>query len=493
MAMGRTEVWGFTRNRSLLAHVDNETVADKRLQPQRKYAAINPWLHLLRVDTEEPGGLRPLAAMAWFSIHGTGISRHDPAYNADVWAYITGEMARSIEVRTGVRPVTAAVEGTHGDMTPAVRPGMLVYHEAERVGRGIGRAAAELHAQLEPQLKSDVRLAAGFREIDLRDRPCIGGVTLPDPAIGAAKLAGAVENATPLLDRLPPFRPGFPKPDAMTHRPQGRKWILGGSALQNRLAPASAFPCVLPVQVLLLDTTALVGLPFEITVEAGRRLEQAVHDGFSAASSAVDRVVLSSTANDYWDYLTTPEEYDRQCYEGASNLFGPRTLAFVGAAAGDLAGEVAVADLVDDALSDRSFHGKVHRYLPSEHPAGSGPPRRAAASGAVCVEADRWEDSYWEFRWTGGEPGTLHWDERLVRVERLVAPGVWERMGDPTGPVDDAGWHVGVFHLGPERSRPGEHLYAARWYQPPLGQPGRYRFVLEANHGHPELAGEPFD
>lgn len=499
LAVGSTEVWGFTRNRSLEAHVQNDSVTDKRTEPQRRYAAINPLLHLIRVDTDAgDGGSEPLAAFAFFSIHGTGISRHDPAYNADVWAYITGEMANGISGRTGVRPICAAVEGTHGDMTPAVRPGMLVYPEAERVGRGIGAAAVELHGRLESSLTAEARVAVGFREIDLAAHPRLGDIVLPGPAIGAAKLAGAVENSTPLLDRIPPFRAGFPKPDRLVRTPQGRKWIFGGAAIQKRFAPMTAFPSVLPVQMLVVGETAVLALPFEVTVEAGRRLEADVAKALASAGSRAGQVVVSSAANDYWDYLTTPEEYDLQCYEGASNLYGPQTLAFVARAAAQLATDLtggAGAEVIDDSIMDRSFHGVVHRYLASELAAGTGGARRVVAgpSGAVFVEAGRWEDGYWEMRWTGGPPGTLRWGDPLVRVERLSDRGDWQPLSDTTGPVNDAGWHVGVFHVGTDDSRPGEHTYAARWYQPPLGLPARYRFVLEANHGHPELAGPAFD
>lgn len=501
LAFGSTEVYGYTRNRSLPAHVHNRSVDDKRTELQRRYAAVNPWLHLLRVDREGRGGAAPLAALAFFSIHGTGISRHDPAYNADVWAYITGEMGRRIEACTGTRPVCGAVEGTHGDMTPAVRPGMLVYPEAERVGAGIGAAGAELHARLEERLSARVRLAAGFREVDLTSGPVFGGIRLPDPAIGAAKIAGAVENSTPVVDRLPPFRPGFPKPALLARSPQGRKWVLGGYRLQYRVAPGSAFPRVLPVQVVSVGPMTVLALPFEVTVEAGRRLEEALQPQLPAGG----RAVVSSAANDYWDYLTTPEEYAVQCYEGASNLYGPHTLEFVSAVSADLAARVAAGDPVDLPAGPREFRGLVHRYFPDQLPPGSEwgsgastvSGRRARSAGAVrFFEADRWEDAYWEMQWEGPPPGGLEWDRPLVRVEREDGAGRWITAVDPTGPVTDGGWHLGVFHLGDLRTRAGDsghHLYAARWYQPPLGWPGRHRFVLEANHGWPETAGRAFD
>jgi len=41
-------------------------------------------------------------------------------------------------------------------------------------------------------------------------------------------------------------------------------------------------------------------------------------------------VVISALANTYVDYITTPEEYNVQRYEGASTIYGPYTLlAFI--------------------------------------------------------------------------------------------------------------------------------------------------------------------
>ena len=56
LAIGSTDVWGSTRNRSLDPHVHNDTVIDKRQEPQRKFASINPELELIRVDTDPADG-----------------------------------------------------------------------------------------------------------------------------------------------------------------------------------------------------------------------------------------------------------------------------------------------------------------------------------------------------------------------------------------------------------------------------------------------------
>jgi neutral ceramidase len=57
---------------------------------------------------------------------------------------------------------------------------------------------------------------------------------------------------------------------------------------------------------------------------AGRRLRTTVLDATSV--TGISHVALGTYANEYAQYITTPEEYSSQRYEGASTLFGPHTL-----------------------------------------------------------------------------------------------------------------------------------------------------------------------
>lgn len=484
LAFGATEVWGLTRNRSVESYVRNENVADKSTPPQRKYEAVNPWLHLLRVDAAAAdGGHEPLGAAVIFSIHGTGISQKDHAFNADVWAYLKGELAGHIVRTTGRRAVVGAVEGTHGDVAPAVRPGMLVYPEAERVGTGIGSAAADLYDRLESELSEEVELAAGLREIDLASSPEIGGITLPAPAFGTATMAGARENHTAVIHRIPPFRPGCPKPGA--RGPHGAKWIPGGRRLHDRIAPVSSFPSVLPVQVLRIAGTLVVGLPFEITVEAGRRVEAAVHAAIGG-TAGVERVAVSSLANEQFCYLTTPEEYSLQRYEGGNTLYGPRSQPFTTAYAARLAKDVIDRGWVADQLTGRRFDFAAHRYLAV--PDGRAVSRAALGSPAFLDQTIT-EDGYWQLTWQDAAPGDLAWHEPIARVEMLAADGGWTTAAERGLPIDDQGYHVGVFHLGVDRH--GRHNYAARWFTPYLGPARPHRIVVSGSGGR-DLASTPF-
>ncbi len=488
LAVGSTEVWGLTRNRSHDPYVQNDTVTDKRRDPQRKWVAVNPLLHLVRVDrVTDDGGTAPLAAVAVFSIHGTGVSQHAHEYNADVWAYLVGELRHRIEARHGARPVVGAMEGTHADVAPALRPGLAGHREARRIGQGIGAEAAELYDRLGADLTDRVALDVGLREVDLEVDREVEGIVLPDrPAVGAALVAGATENLTPVIGRLPPFRAGYPR-RRRTSRPQGEKRVLGGR-FQPIVLPKRGFPRVLSVQALRIADTVLVGLPFEITVESGRRIERAVAD--AVADRGVERVVVSSVVNEYWGYVATAEEYRRQYYEGGHTLYGPRTQRFLTAHARRLAEVTVGAGAFADVADERSWNLASRRYLP--HPPVADGTARRFAGKASFTDPSASVDGYWEQTWVDVEPAALRWHEPLVRVEASHDDGAtWARAEDHGRPIDDQGWAMEVTHLGPDDA--GGHRYRTRWYDPTHRFGTRHRFLLEANADRPELAGDPFD
>jgi len=92
-------------------------------------------------------------------------------------------------------------------------------------------------------------------------------------------------------------------------------------------------PSRLPLQLMRIGDLVIAGVPGEMTTMAGRRLKTALKERCDALrpktgnfSSPVRDVVISGYANAYSQYITTPEEYAKQYYEGASTLFGPHTL-----------------------------------------------------------------------------------------------------------------------------------------------------------------------
>ena len=76
----------------------------------------------------------------------------------------------------------------------------------------------------------------------------------------------------------------------------------------------------------------MLSVPGEMTVELGRRTRAAALAAM--AGSGLRRVVVAGYANEYMSYLTTPEEYEAQHYEGGTTVYGPASGAFVAAALG---------------------------------------------------------------------------------------------------------------------------------------------------------------
>jgi neutral ceramidase len=96
-------------------------------------------------------------------------------------------------------------------------------------------------------------------------------------------------------------------------------------------SPYQWTPNIVDVQVFRVGQLVIIVSPGEATTMAGRRWKEAVHASAASmalsGSSAVDPVVvIGGPANSYTHYISTPEEYGIQRYEGASTLYGPFTL-----------------------------------------------------------------------------------------------------------------------------------------------------------------------
>ncbi|KXX78051.1 Neutral ceramidase [Madurella mycetomatis] len=89
--------------------------------------------------------------------------------------------------------------------------------------------------------------------------------------------------------------------------------------------PYAWSPNIIDVQTLRVGQFIIIVSPVEATTMAGRRWRNAVKAAaseFSLTGTTEPQVVLGGPANTYSHYVTTPEEYRVQRYEGASTLYG---------------------------------------------------------------------------------------------------------------------------------------------------------------------------
>lgn len=99
---------------------------------------------------------------------------------------------------------------------------------------------------------------------------------------------------------------------------------LRKTAKMNALETLPWVPTILPFQLLRIGSIVIAFCPGEITTIAGKRLKDYLEQ--ELASIGIQQVIVSSYANAFMGYITTPEEYDKQCYEGGHTVYGRNTL-----------------------------------------------------------------------------------------------------------------------------------------------------------------------
>lgn len=275
--------------------------------------------------------------------------------------------------------------------------------------------------------------------------------------VGMPFLTGSEENRGPLYDETGiPFE-GHRNPVAVG--PQGHK--IG------TVRDTGQFPTAVPLSAVRVGDRAIVTVPGEMTSGMGRRLRAAVLR--ATRGSPIRRVVISGLANDFIQYFASPQEYDRQHYEGGSTLFGRAGGVFIEEQLARLARRLVTGEPAPD----------PDRFDPKNGVADDAPPYgRGAAEAEPLAQPEgirRLQRA--EFRWAGGERGLDRpLDRAFVRVQRRDG-GRWRRADSDLGlrvlwAVDSDG------------------RYLARW-EAPLGAPlGRYRFRVTANRYR--LVSRPF-
>ncbi|MBL4798572.1 MAG: neutral/alkaline non-lysosomal ceramidase N-terminal domain-containing protein [Oleispira sp.] len=500
VATGRKDIYGYSRNRSLDSYVLNDNVTGIDLDdPRAKFKAINPAMFMIRIDVQDDHGrYKPLAAFSSFSIHATALSVPVDVYNADLFAYAQKDLEWAIQRKydTPWPVVHGLTNGTQGDMAPALvdqGDNTFAHFEvnwkaAKELGQGIGKEAIELFESLESELSTTVEIKTAARELNIRQNNKIDDIEIcEDPAVGAPVAAGAYERRTPYLAFIPFLKGGNVMSRSWVYNDgcQGNKAHLGFKYLQPLFEPIDSFPNTVLFQLIKINDTLIMPLPFEVTTEAGQRMSQRVTDEFAAFDNDIKHAWVAGNANGYFGYTTTPEEYERQNYEGGHTLYGVYTTPYLSAQLGKLARDMNTAENVLELLPKWQYDVAVNEFYP-EKVASTGKRNPLEQPHVHTSEADNEED-YIEFEWldVGASEISLHLP--LVKVETLIN-GQWIEMYNAGEPINDDGYDLEV-RLTDEEDL-GMAQYQVRWYNPVAG--GQYRFVIAPRSQQAELVSNSF-
>ncbi|GED98199.1 neutral/alkaline non-lysosomal ceramidase N-terminal domain-containing protein [Gordonia crocea] len=328
--LGHGELHNASANRSAQAFVLNPR-ADQRHFPER----IDPQVTAVRL---RQGG-RVIGEITWFATHGTSLTDANFLISSDNKGY-----AAYLAEQRDPGLVSAHAQTNAGDMSPnlwlrKMHPGGPTHdHRANRViiGRRQDRAAQEALGSARPMSRGGVDSAT--RYVDLSNVVVSGDFTPHGKAVrtspammGAAAAATAQEENT--RSQLSFLNEGVRNELAMAlgagATPTPGPWIVDSQAPKAILFPLGILPPrpwieqTLPLQLLRVGDLVLASVPAEVTIVAGLRIRRVVAD---ALHVPLANVLVQGYANGYSQYVTTPEEYVSQQYEGGETLFGRWTL-----------------------------------------------------------------------------------------------------------------------------------------------------------------------
>lgn len=485
IAIGSVEIKGATWNRSFPAYMENfKDMQDVKTDPGE---AVNHTLNMVRIDClDADGRYQPVGALSSFSLHGTVIPPENQLYNGDVFAYTERQVEWSITGTYGTKePVCALMNGTHADNSPAYNRDKRGFAEAKRLGKNIGNRAFSLFKALGNQLSSDAAIGAWAKEVDVYKQHGVEGIELcTRPVVGASLTVGSTEDgATPVLKWLPLFREGWGSSRwIFTGGCHGHKRFAGGP-MQMLFLPREDFPHVMFFQVVQVDSLYLVPLPFEVTCEAGKRIEKACAD---VEKTRDERFAVISCANGMFGYATTPAEYSAQHYEGGHTLFGPNTVPFLAAQVRKMVASKGEAPPV---LQKKwEFVQEGTDFLPKEK-AYSGT-RRETARPAVTEDEDTGQLAV-SLTWQDLPPALMEFHRPLVYIETSTDGNSWSSLRVDGIPVDDDCGDVSVACIDDEADR-GMALYKTVWHDAKLADGMLYRFVVRPRGDQERLVSSTF-
>jgi len=396
-----------------------------------------------------------------FADHGTVNKATFTYYNADhhgaAIRLAEEAMRHDGRVPAGQDVVDAYGNSDEGDMSAGlVRSGPA---DAEWVGRRESEAFLTAWRDAGRHLSDTPAVQSRWTRLCFCGQPTEGGMVDSKAIFGLPQLTGSEEGRGPLYDVT---HVNFEDRRSASNDP------VQGDKIQEAQPPALNVPTAVPMMALRIGDRMIVSVPGEMTVGMGERVRDAVVGATS--SHGITRAVISGLANEYLSYFTTPEEYQRQHYEGGSTLYGEYSSNLLRATSTEIARRLVEGRPAPD----------PYAFDPTAGVSADAGPFSEGATAATLISspATTTRLGHAVLRWNGGQRGFDRPVEKaFVSIRRRVA-GDWKPVTDDLGlqilwAVDDQG------------------AYTATWEVPRDAAAGSYDFVVTANHYR--LMSAPFE
>ncbi|KAL0125798.1 hypothetical protein PUN28_004691 [Cardiocondyla obscurior] len=314
---------------------------------------------------------KPLGVINWFAVHPTSMNNTNRLVSSDNVGYasILFEKMMNNNATAGKGDFVAAFASTNlGDVSPNTRgpkcefsgkncsdqytcpgkkemcfasgPGKDMFESTSIIAHKIYQESVRLWQSKAVEVIGPIRAVHQFVNMPEQSAEFLNETTGKVeevhgclPAMGYSFAAGTTDGpgsfafeqgtttSNPFWNTVRNFLAAPTKDDVRCQSPKPILLATGRMKL-----PYQWQPKIVSTQVAVIGNVVIAGVPGEFTTMSGRRLREAIKKIMNDASDDETFVIVAGLCNTYSDYVTTPEEYQIQRYEGASTIYGPHTL-----------------------------------------------------------------------------------------------------------------------------------------------------------------------
>ena len=444
--LGKGRVSNAGANRSVPAYLENP-------QSERaRYGENTPTEMTLLKFVDDTGDI---GMLNWYALHPTAMNFYNKLISGDHKGYasLQAEQLRGTRYGGEGEFVAAFAQADPGDVTPNTNldntgPGETDVDTTRIMGERQLQVALTLFDQANEALAGPIetrQIYVNLAHYEVNDRFTHAGQQATCPsAYGYSFAGGSTEDGgghflfeegmteqSMFLDFLIRWLTGAPKWTESVKNCQSPKPILfetgsGTPPMQSQIRS---------VTVARIGQFVILALPTEVTTMSGRRLRETV---MSELGDWAQHIVLAGYSNGYAGYVTTPEEYLLQQYEGGHTLHGRWTLPAYQQIVSYLASALEADSAVESNLAYDDWRGKSPETV--LHDGSVNPPQQGADYGDALPENNtqyrQGETVVAEF-WSTNPSANYRTGNSYLQVQRKTAAG-WQTI------ATDDNWNTTV-------------------------------------------------